>query len=41
MDTEYRVIAELLALKDVPDDALLDRNRSPPLRYLHLVVIKR
>jgi hypothetical protein len=25
MDTEYRVIAELLALKDAPDDVLLDR----------------
>jgi hypothetical protein len=25
MDTEHRVIAELLALKDAPDDALLDQ----------------
>ena len=25
MDTEHRVIAELLALKDAPDDVLLDQ----------------
>lgn len=25
MDTEHRAIAELLALKDAPDDALLDQ----------------
>ena len=25
MDTEHRTIAELLALKDAPDDALLDQ----------------
>ena len=25
MDTEHHVIAELLALKDAPDDALLDQ----------------
>jgi hypothetical protein len=25
MDTEHRAIAELLALKDVPDDALLNQ----------------
>ena len=25
MDTEHRVIAELLALKDAPDDELLDQ----------------
>jgi hypothetical protein len=25
MDTEHRVITELLALKDAPDDALLDQ----------------
>jgi hypothetical protein len=25
MDTEHRAVAELLALKDAPDDALLDQ----------------
>jgi hypothetical protein len=28
MDTEHRVIAELLTLKDAPDDALLDQVRA-------------
>ena len=28
MDTEHRVITELLALKDAPDDALLDQVRA-------------
>jgi hypothetical protein len=28
MDTEHRVIAELLALKDAPDEALLDQVRA-------------
>ena len=40
MDTEHRVIAELLALKDAPDDGLLDqevaisdhRRRQHPVR---------
>jgi hypothetical protein len=27
MDTEHRVIAELLALKDAPDDALSTRRK--------------
>jgi hypothetical protein len=27
MDTEHRAIAELLALKDAPDDVLLDQVR--------------
>jgi len=26
MDTEHRVIGELLALKDAPDDVLLDQR---------------
>ena len=25
MDTEHRIVAELLALKDAPDDVLLDQ----------------
>jgi hypothetical protein len=28
MDTEHRVITELLALKDAPDDVLLDQVRA-------------
>jgi hypothetical protein len=28
MDTEHRAIAELLALKDAPDDVLLDQVRA-------------
>ena len=28
MDTEHRAIAELLALKDAPDDALLDQVQA-------------
>ena len=28
MDTEHRAIAELLALKDAPDDALLDQAQA-------------
>ena len=28
MDTEHRVIAELLALKDAPDDVLLDQVQA-------------
>jgi hypothetical protein len=28
MDTEHRVIAELLALKDAPDDVLLDQAEA-------------
>jgi hypothetical protein len=28
MDTEHRVIAGLLALKDAPDDVLLDQVRA-------------
>jgi hypothetical protein len=28
MDTEHRVIAKLLALKDAPDDVLLDQGEA-------------
>ena len=28
MDTEHRVIAELLALKDAPDDVLVDQVQA-------------
>ena len=37
MDTEHRVITELLALKDAPDDVLLDQVRAigvTAIRYM-------
>jgi hypothetical protein len=41
MDTEHRVIAALLALKDAPDDVLVDQvqaigaSQQPPEYLLH------
>jgi hypothetical protein len=35
MDTEHRAIAELLALKDAPDDVLLDQVEAIGERAAH------
>ena len=41
MDAEHRVIAELLALKDAPDDVLLDQVRAIGVPSTHHICATR